>query len=107
MEMLLIPYLSLSHGNLGTVAAPVISTVARTGTIQAGVTFTIPPSEQNADHFEVRYYANTGSSNSFTDIAVSPLQKVVCTPCSYSIILKTFDFLLLFSGRSSWHFHRT
>lgn len=55
----------------GVVEAPVIGNVTRTSTITAAITFYAPPSEQNADRFEINYYTSTGPTNRNTDILVS------------------------------------
>ena len=54
-----------------TISAPQIVSTTRTNTITASVTFIVPPSEQNADYFELNYFTMTGPTNAFTDIQVS------------------------------------
>ncbi len=66
-----LPSSSYASPNLctGVIAAPVIESVVRTGTITANIAFSAS-SEQNADRFELNYYISTGFANRSTDILV-------------------------------------
>ena len=56
---------------IAVIPAPRIENVARTGTIRAEIEFSVPPSERNADHFEVGIYSSSGPTNRDTDVLVS------------------------------------
>lgn len=78
------------NDHTGVVAAPTVDNVVRTGTITAGITFSVPPSEQNADHFEVRYYTSSGPTNANVDILVSTGKLAIKVGC---VIIASIKFI--------------